>query len=122
MERGALAGEAPEDDPYRHFRAEVERALADAEAAEVALIAQAARGGDWRAAAWVLGHRFPQRWGGHEQRQRRDWTEGHDETTEARQLVDLDRAQFDREVEELVAKLKEPSPERPEPDNDRLGP
>ena len=50
-QRGELAGEDPEDHPYRHFRAEVERALADAEAAEVALIVQSARTGDWRAAA-----------------------------------------------------------------------
>jgi len=63
MERGGLGGDAVEDDPYRHFCAEVERAIADAEAAEVGLIVQAARGGTWQAAAWLLEHRFPERWG-----------------------------------------------------------
>lgn len=62
-ERGALEGEASEDEPYCHFRAEVDRALADAEATEVALIAGAARGGTWQAAAWLLEHRFRDRWG-----------------------------------------------------------
>ena len=45
MERGALQGDAPEDDPYRQFRSEVERALADAEAAVVGLLFKAARRG-----------------------------------------------------------------------------
>ncbi len=63
MERGELEGSAPEDDPYRQFRAEVERAIADAEAAEVGLVIKAARDGDWRAAAWLLERRFSDRWG-----------------------------------------------------------
>lgn len=63
MERGELAGSAPEDDAFRRFRSEVERSLADAEAAEVGLIVQAARGGSWQAAAWLLEHRFAERWG-----------------------------------------------------------
>ena len=66
MERGELEGDAPEDDPYRQFRAEVERALADSEAAEVGLVVKAARDGDWRAAAWLLERRFGDRWGRHE--------------------------------------------------------
>ncbi len=59
MERGELEGDAPEDDPYRRYRSEVERAVADAEAAEVGLIVQAARGGSWQAAAWLLEHASP---------------------------------------------------------------
>ena len=62
MERGAPARDAPEDAPYRRFRAEVERALADAEAAGVGLILQSARGGSWQAAAWLLERRFSARW------------------------------------------------------------
>ena len=63
MERGALEGEAVEDDPFRRFRSDVERALADAEAAAVALIGKAARDGDSRAATWLLERRFAERWG-----------------------------------------------------------
>ena len=63
MERGALAGNAAEDEPFRRFRSEVERALADAEAAAVALIGKAARDGDSRAATWLLERRFSERWG-----------------------------------------------------------
>ena len=48
MERGALEGDAAEDVIYRRFRSEVERAIADSEAAEVALIVKAARDGDAR--------------------------------------------------------------------------
>ena len=63
MERGELAGNAAEDEPFRRFRSEVERALADAEAAAVGLIGKAARDGDSRAATWLLERRFSERWG-----------------------------------------------------------
>jgi hypothetical protein len=49
---------ARDDDPYRAFRAAVEQARADAEAS---LVARAARG-NWRAAAFLLEQRFPERW------------------------------------------------------------
>ena len=95
MERGALEGDAPEDDPYRHYRAEVERALADSEAAEVGLIVKAARDGDWRAAAWVLERRFGDRWG------RRDRLEQVHEVREPDEAGELDR-EIERLLEELA--------------------
>lgn len=100
MERGALAGEAPEDDPYRHFRAEVARALADSEAAEVGLVVQAARGGDWRAAAWVLERRFPDRWA------RRERVE------QVHELKDSEASELDREIERLLAEMADQEGDR----------
>ena len=95
MERGALEGDASEDDPYRHLRAEVERALADAEAAEVALIAQAARGGSWAAAAWLLERRYPDRWG------RRARLEQVHEIKQAEETSELD-TEIERLLEEMA--------------------
>jgi transposase len=48
---------------YHDFSAAVEKALADAEARDVALIAKAAADGHWQAAAWRLERRFSERWG-----------------------------------------------------------
>ncbi len=92
MERGELGGDAVEDDPYRRFRAGVERAIADAEAAEVALIVQAARGGSWQAAAWLLEHRFAERWG-------RTRPPAEPERTHVSRLSPDER---DREIERLL--------------------
>jgi len=47
---------------YRRFLDAVEKALADAEARDVALIAKAASE-DWRAAAWRLERKAPRRYG-----------------------------------------------------------
>lgn len=60
MRRGA-EGEAP----FASFRAEVEEARAISEANLIALMRQAAvegSAGEWRAAAWLLARRFPERW------------------------------------------------------------
>jgi len=60
MRRGA-EGEAP----FASFRAEVEEARAISEANLVALMRQAAvegSAGEWRAAAWLLARRWPERW------------------------------------------------------------
>ncbi|MCA1700227.1 MAG: hypothetical protein LC790_15520, partial [Actinobacteria bacterium] len=66
--------------------------LADAEAAEVALIVQAARGGSWQAAAWLLEHRFAERWG-------RTRPPAEAERTRALRLSPDER---DREIERLL--------------------
>jgi len=95
LERGGLDGEAPEDDPYRHFRAEVERALADSEAAEVGLIAQAARGGTWQAGAWLLERRFPDRWG---RRQR---------VEQVHELKEGEATELEAEIERLLEEMAE---------------
>ena len=48
---------------YHDFADAVEKAQADAEARDVALIAKAASDGVWQAAAWRLERKFPDRWG-----------------------------------------------------------
>lgn len=48
---------------YREFVDAVEKALSDAEVADVAIIGKAAREGNWQAAAWRLERKFPDRWG-----------------------------------------------------------
>jgi len=60
MKRGADG-----DAPYASFRTEVEQAKAISEANLIALMRQAAvegSAGEWRAAAWLLARRFPERW------------------------------------------------------------
>jgi transposase len=60
MEQGAT----PDADViYREFREAVEKAKADAEVRDVALIDRAAADGNWQAAAWKLERKFPNRWG-----------------------------------------------------------
>jgi hypothetical protein len=60
MEQGALDDA---DDIYRQFRQAVEKAKADAEVRDVALIDKAAHDGSWQAAAWKLERKFPNKWG-----------------------------------------------------------
>lgn len=47
---------------YSKFRDAVRKAMAFAEARDVAIIARAAEK-DWRAAVWMLERRYPERWG-----------------------------------------------------------
>ena len=61
LRRGDPAGNDPKDAPHRAFRAQVEKARADAEVRSVALIANAAKT-QWQAAAWLLERRYPDRW------------------------------------------------------------
>jgi len=48
---------------YRDFRESVEQAEAEAEVAFVARIRQAADGGTWQAAGWLLERKISERWG-----------------------------------------------------------
>jgi transposase len=59
MRRGARGSRGV----YRDFSQAVEKALADAETRDVALIAKAAADGAWQASAWRLERKFPDRWG-----------------------------------------------------------
>jgi transposase len=54
---------------YHAFSEAAEKALADSEARDVALIAKAAADGQWQAAAWRLERKFPDRWGRRERHQ-----------------------------------------------------
>lgn len=49
--------------PFVEFLASIEKAQADAETRNVALIAKAAQEGTWTAAAWWLERKYPERWG-----------------------------------------------------------
>lgn len=60
--RWLARGKRRDSGPFREFRREVLRALAQAEIREVLVINKAATK-DWRAAAWMLEHRWPKRWG-----------------------------------------------------------
>jgi hypothetical protein len=48
---------------YSDFSDAVEKAKADAEVRDVALIDKAAHDGSWQAAAWKLERKFPNKWG-----------------------------------------------------------
>jgi transposase len=61
LERGGRPGR--QEAPYRAFRAAVERAQAENEGILVAQVGKAASRGSWRAAAWLLERRHPERWG-----------------------------------------------------------
>lgn len=63
MERGDPDGTRKDNAPYREFREKVEYALAEGETRNVALIARAGSK-DWKAAAWLLERRHPDRWAG----------------------------------------------------------
>ena len=56
-------GHAQQRGIYRSFLNAVGQALAHAETLDVANIAKAAGGGDWKASAWRLERKFPDRWG-----------------------------------------------------------
>src|SRR3954452_14643657 len=60
MARGQRSG--AREAPYRAFRDAVERAQAEQEADLVASVNRGARR-SWRAAAWLLERRYPERWG-----------------------------------------------------------
>lgn len=70
MQRGEDKGEenAPEDEPYRAFRTEVEKAETEAEAILVARWSRHAVT-DWRAARDLLARRHPERWKSTERRE-----------------------------------------------------
>ncbi len=59
LERGRKA----KTGPFADFVDAIEKAQADAEARNVALIAKAAQDGTWTAAAWWLERKYPERWG-----------------------------------------------------------
>jgi hypothetical protein len=61
LERGR-PGEDPADEPYRRFRQDVERALAEAEAVLVGFLLKAANDGNHQAARLLLERRWPERW------------------------------------------------------------
>lgn len=58
LKRGA-AGE----EPFKGFSDAVEKAAAEAEVRDLAVVDKAARGGTWQAAAWKLERRNPKAWG-----------------------------------------------------------
>ncbi len=63
MARGEGDKEAGKATVFADFHDAVTRALAETEAASIAMIELAARGGNWKAAAWRLERMFPARYG-----------------------------------------------------------
>jgi transposase-like protein len=56
--------ENPDAPPeYMEFLCAVEKAEADAEVADIALIRRSAQDGQWQAAAWIRERKNPERWG-----------------------------------------------------------
>jgi transposase-like protein len=56
--------ENPDAPPeYLEFLAAIEKAEADAEVADIALIRRSAQDGQWQAAAWIRERKNPERWG-----------------------------------------------------------
>lgn len=62
VKRWRARGMIEESGPYHAFCAAIMRARAKSEPTLAALIASAAKD-DWRAAAWILEHRFPDQYG-----------------------------------------------------------
>ena len=67
-------GERQPDGPYGEFCRALKRADLEAELAGLRQIKEAAQNGDWRAAAWMLERRYPEKWG--RRRARRNEGEG----------------------------------------------
>ena len=57
------AGKEDPDSVYGQFRKDVLEVEALAETEALGFIARAARAGDWKASAWWLARKFPERWG-----------------------------------------------------------
>jgi hypothetical protein len=62
LHRWRARGAAEDSGPYHELERAFERAEAEAELRQVALIARAAQS-EWRAGAWLLSRRAPERWG-----------------------------------------------------------
>ena len=62
VHRWRARGAAEDEGPYHELAKALERAEAEAELRQVALIARAGQS-EWRAAAWLLSRRAPERWG-----------------------------------------------------------
>ena len=85
---------------YHEFAQAVEKAQADSEARDVALIAKAAGEGVWQAAAWRLERKFPDRWG------RRDRIDATVKGTLAHAHVDLGAVDLSRVSKEELDALE----------------
>jgi transposase len=82
MARGEKDGAA--NRPHRNFRAAIEQARNESEAAMVARIAKAASNGSWQAAGWLLERRYPERWTKREQMPKGEEGDRLDELTARR--------------------------------------
>jgi len=83
---------------YREFREAVEKARAQAEVRNVALIQQAGQDGSWQAAAWYLERSYPTRFGRHN---RVEVTGANGAAVQ----IDLSVEELDKRVAELFDKL-----------------
>lgn len=81
-------GEAAKTGAYHDFYVAVEEARATFEATHVATIAAAAQRGSWQAAAWLLTHRHPERWGTATERMRSGDEDTHAEPQDGFEELD----------------------------------
>ena len=95
LRRGDPAGTDPADEVYRVFRDRIEKAQAEGEARNVALISKQAPS-DWKAAAWILERLYPERWARASQRSEGDKGSGDDGTS------DDPWAALDRETADVI--------------------
>ena len=100
---------------YHKLFEQVEKAQAEAEARDVAIIAKAA-GADWRAAAWRLERRFPRKYGPRVQLAIQEELDA----VLGRLEKGLDSEVFDRVLQLLAAESDEVQPPAAEPTLQRL--
>lgn len=110
MKRGAREKQRVEDNPRAKVRKSeapfvelsnaVEKALAHAEIRDVAIIGRSAES-DWKAAAWRLERKFPNRWGRKERYElEHSGKDGEPIKTETKQEIDLSKLS-DKELDNL---------------------
>jgi transposase len=105
LKRGARAsqkeGKIPKEElPFVDFSNAVEKAIAEAEARDVMIIANASKS-DWKASAWRLERKFPNKWGRHDHIK----AEVHSEHTERTETFIEHQIDTDPQTVELVRQL-----------------
>lgn len=87
-------GESQQSGEYVDFLEALRMAEAEAVVSNVEVITKAAQGGDWRAAAWFLEHKYPNNWARLEKRAVEDF------------IPDTNRDVIKERVEKFFAELK----------------
>lgn len=101
MRRWILQGEQDMSGKFYEFQEAISQAEALAEAERVKLILQAGKYDDWKANAWYLERKFPEKWG------RKDRVDSHvtSEHTERKEHYIEHQIESDPETIELVRQL-----------------
>lgn len=86
---------------YKQFSDEVAQAVAESEIKDLGMIQEAAKNGNWQAAAWRLERRFNSKWG----RKEKISADIQSEHTEKEELIIERRLTADEESRELLRQL-----------------